>query len=397
MGAGIHPRRLRGPRRCSAGPPTWQAPPVQDFDLIIVGTGSGQRHPRRAGRLAHRDRRARRVRGHVPQRGLHPVEDVRLRRRRRRRAASPSARRPRRRSTRSTGRRSSSGSSAASTPSPPAASATAREDCPTSPCSGAAAASSTTRCSRSTASSSAPTASCSPPAPGRSPDVPGLDDVATTRPTRSCASTELPGRWRSWAAATSPPSSATCSARFGTQVTFIIRGAQLLRAEDDDVSPALHRARRRPLRPAPRHRGHPGRRAGPAGHRARRPHEADGDRTLEADVLLVATGRIPNGDQLAVERHRRAASTRPDGSSSTRTCETDVEGIWALGDLTNRYQLKHLANAEATVVVPQHRPPRRPAARWTTALVPHAVFGHPQIAGGRAHRARSRRRTACPT
>jgi mycothione reductase len=72
---------------------------------------------------------------------------------------------------------------------------------------------------------------------------------------------------------------------------------------------------------------------------------------------------------------------------------TNVPGIWALGDLTNLEQLKHLANAEARVAFrniatmgpggplsaewPPHAPQFR---RIDRSFVPHAVFGHPQIA-----------------
>ena len=90
----------------------------------------------------------------------------------------------------------------------------------------------------------------------------------------------------------------------------------------------------------------------PASRAARRRHSCctcpDGA-TLEADVLLVATGRTPNADRLDVEhdRHRGDADGRVVVDEYQRTT---VEGIWALGDVSSPYQLKHVANHEARIV-----------------------------------------------
>jgi mycothione reductase len=96
------------------------------------------------------------------------------------------------------------------------------------------------------------------------------------------------------------------------------------------------------------------------------------------DEILVATGREPNSDLLDVdaaglECHHHGTVAVDD------TMATNVPGIWAIGDLANNYQLKHLANAEAAV------------AFWNIAhpddlhhqsykAVPSAVFSNPQVA-----------------
>src|SRR5229473_1000896 len=59
-----------------------------------------------------------------------------------------------------------------------------------------------------------------------------------------------------------------------------------------------------------------------------------GPQRLEAEVLLVATGRRPNSDLLDVA----AARIEVDSHGHVRTddaCQTSVQGIWALGDLAN--------------------------------------------------------------
>jgi len=105
---------------------------------------------------------------------------------------------------------------------------------------------------------------------------------------------------------------------------------------------------------------------------------AGGAQTVDGEVLLVATGRVPNGDRLDVA----AAGIETDAHGHVRTDETyatTVPGIWALGDLANHFQLKHMANAEARLIrhnlLHEDQPRRLPFN-----VVPSAVFAGPQVA-----------------
>lgn len=119
-----------------------------------------------------------------------------------------------------------------------------------------------------------------------------------------------------------------------------------------------------------------------------RPHQGDGvvleldDGTeLTADTLLVATGRRPNGDLLDAERAgARVENGRVVVDEYQRTT---ARGVYALGDVSSPYQLKHVANHEMRVV--RHNLLRD----WddTAAMVasdhrfvPSAVFTDPQLA-----------------
>ena len=89
---------------------------------------------------------------------------------------------------------------------------------------------------------------------------------------------------------------------YGTEVTVVGRGDALLRHEDAEISGPLHRAARRAGRPATAARPS-------AASDARRGEASrststvpDGATTVTADVLLLATGRIPNGDRLDLDR-----------------------------------------------------------------------------------------------
>ena len=161
----------------------------------------------------------------------------------------------------------------------------------------------------------------------------------------------------------------------GSKVTIINRGHRLLQAEDHDVSQRFteQAAHRFDLA------------LGAKVHRISMTSTGvsvhltcdGGERTIDGDVLLVAAGRIPNSDQLQV--HNAGIETNPDGS--VRVDEfgrTSAPGVWALGDINGRHQLKHMANGEAKVVRHNlvhpddlHTYDERPA--------PHAVFTSPQI------------------
>lgn len=98
---------------------------------------------------------------------------------------------------------------------------------------------------------------------------------------------------------------------------------------------------------------------------------------LSGDALLVTKGRIPNGDQLGV-RHAGVHLDAGGYVVTDETLSTGVEGIWALGDIRNEAQLKHLANQEARVVSHNLLHPDDPIG-IDQRVVPHAVFSHPEI------------------
>ena len=99
---------------------------------------------------------------------------------------------------------------------------------------------------------------------------------------------------------------------------------------------------------------------------------------LTGDALLVAAGRRPNSDRLDLEK--AGIPTHPDGRIVVdSTQRTPVEGIFALGDISSPWQLKHVANHEAKVVAHNLLHPDEP--RHTDhRFVPSAVFTGPQIA-----------------
>ncbi len=99
---------------------------------------------------------------------------------------------------------------------------------------------------------------------------------------------------------------------------------------------------------------------------------------LQAETVLVATGRMSNSDTLDVAAS--GVTTHPDGRVVVDKYQrTMVEGIWALGDVSSEHQLKHVANHEARVVQHNLLHPEDPRAS-DHRFVPQAVFTSPQIA-----------------
>lgn len=159
----------------------------------------------------------------------------------------------------------------------------------------------------------------------------------------------------------------------GSEVTIINRSKNLLRAQDDDISERFTKVYGERFNLACGHL--PTRVSMDGGEYV---IELDGDDEVRADALLVATGRVPNGSQLDVEK----TGVELDSAGYVVVDEhfrTAVDGIWALGDICNPMQLKHTANAEQRAV--SHNiinPDDLQTVNYSGA--PSAVFAHPQVA-----------------
>ncbi len=165
---------------------------------------------------------------------------------------------------------------------------------------------------------------------------------------------------------------------YGSDVTVFNRSNRLLRSHDRDISDRFTQlfAERVDLR------------LGELPHRVGMDgsqfvlvlgDQAGGDERIERfDQLLVATGRSPNCEDL----HPTTAgiNVHPDGRIEVDdTMATSAPGVWAIGDVANPHQLKHLANREAEIAFWNMAHPDEPRRSDTTAL-PHAVFSDPQVA-----------------
>ncbi len=160
---------------------------------------------------------------------------------------------------------------------------------------------------------------------------------------------------------------------FGTEVIQIIRGDRLLRTYDDDIAAAFTAAAR--------HRWVLHTDSQPSAFHV----SATGvdvevaDRRITVDVILVATGRVPNGDLLDVGASGIAVDPDTGLVLVDEFQQTSVDGVFALGDICSPWELKHVANHEARVVRHNLAHPEA-MVRSDHRFVPSAVFTHPQIA-----------------
>jgi mycothione reductase len=161
---------------------------------------------------------------------------------------------------------------------------------------------------------------------------------------------------------------------FGVDVAIVTRGTALISHHDADVSHALTRIY------AERFETH----LGVTATAARATFDggvaldlSDGS-TVDGDLLLVATGRTPNSDQLDVAA--AGIDVHDDGRIVTdEHLATSAPGVVALGDISAPHMLKHVANHEARVVQHNLLFPDDPIA-IEEGVVPHVVFGDPQVA-----------------
>jgi dihydrolipoamide dehydrogenase len=99
---------------------------------------------------------------------------------------------------------------------------------------------------------------------------------------------------------------------------------------------------------------------------------------VSSDQLLIAIGRIPNSDLLNIEKSGVKINERG-FIVVDEYLETNIRGIFALGDIVGKYQFKHNANNEAQFAYNNIVHPDKKIPVNYTAM-PHAIFTNPQIA-----------------
>jgi dihydrolipoamide dehydrogenase len=105
----------------------------------------------------------------------------------------------------------------------------------------------------------------------------------------------------------------------------------------------------------------------------------DGDAvSVAGDELLVALGRRPNTDTLAVEAG--GIETDDDGFVVTNDrLETSAENVWAQGDIADNAMFKHSGDYETQVTIENVVHGGDRTADFSA--MPHAIFTEPQMAG----------------
>lgn len=102
--------------------------------------------------------------------------------------------------------------------------------------------------------------------------------------------------------------------------------------------------------------------------------------TVDADLILCATGRGPNIAGIGLENAGIEFDRK--GIKTNDTLETSVEGVYAIGDCNGRLQLAHAAEAQGRVVI-NHLLAKdgQTVSSPDLGLTPWAVFTTPELAG----------------
>ncbi len=100
-------------------------------------------------------------------------------------------------------------------------------------------------------------------------------------------------------------------------------------------------------------------------------------KNLITDILLLTTGRIPNSDILKV-KNTNVKVDKKGFILVDEYLETNVKGVYAIGDIIGKYLLKHSANLEAGYCANNAFSDSK--IKIDYSAMPHAIFTSPQIA-----------------
>jgi pyruvate/2-oxoglutarate dehydrogenase complex dihydrolipoamide dehydrogenase (E3) component len=163
--------------------------------------------------------------------------------------------------------------------------------------------------------------------------------------------------------------------RFGSQVTIVHKGDQILPREDADVTTELQKALEKEgirfLLQADSTRVDKRN-----GQIELTVQSGSSSETMRGSHLLVATGRRPNTDDLGLES--AGVQLTPEGFVKVNgRLETNVPGIWALGDVKGGPAFTHISFNDYQIVYANLIEGKKLSSDGR--LVPYAVFTDPQL------------------
>jgi pyruvate/2-oxoglutarate dehydrogenase complex dihydrolipoamide dehydrogenase (E3) component len=207
------------------------------------------------------------------------------------------------------------------------------------------------------------------------PPIPGLSEAGFLTNETVFSLTTLPPRLAVIGAGPIGCELAQAFARFGSQVTIIEQGAQILGREDRDAANVLQESFRREgitLELGAKILGVKTR-----GGEKLLSLERDGAVfEVTADSVLVGIGRAPNVEGLGLE----AAGIVYDGSGVkvSDTLQTSNPRVYAAGDICSSYKFTHIADAQARILIANAL--FRGRQKNSALIVPWCTFTDPEVA-----------------
>ncbi len=209
------------------------------------------------------------------------------------------------------------------------------------------------------------------------PPIPGLADTPYDTNESIFSLTERPARLIVLGGGPVGTELAQSFARFGSAVTLVHDGAHVLPRDDIDaaavVSAALEADGVQIINQATVER------VSHDGQQFTMQLSGDGvPSTLEADRLLVATGRTPNTEGLGLE----VAGVRftPKGVSVDDRLRTSNPRVYAIGDVSSALQFTHVADAQARLAVANALFFGIGGGRTRPLVVPRVTYTDPEVA-----------------
>src|SRR3712207_810145 len=208
------------------------------------------------------------------------------------------------------------------------------------------------------------------------PPVEGLDSVPTLNSTTIMELDEVPDHLLVLGGGYVGLEFAQMFRRFGSEVTVVQRGRQLLSREDADVAEAVAEIMRQDgIEVLIETRAERAEQTEDGSIRltVRTP---EGESTLEGSHLLATAGRPPNTDQLNLE----AAGVETDKRGQIKVnerLETNVPGIWALGDVKGGPAFTHISYDDFRIV--RTNLLEGGNATINDRMVPYTIFIDPQL------------------
>ncbi len=164
--------------------------------------------------------------------------------------------------------------------------------------------------------------------------------------------------------------------RFGSQVTIVQRGPQLLAREDHDVAEAVADILRQDgIEVLLQTSAARVKKAG-EGHIELTVKTADGERVLTGSHLLAAAGRSPNTEKLNLSATGVEVGKRGYIPTNDRL-ETNVSGIYALGDVKGPPAFTHISYDDYRII--RTNLIEKGHASIKERIVPYTVFIDPQL------------------
>lgn len=172
----------------------------------------------------------------------------------------------------------------------------------------------------------------------------------------------------------------------GTDVTVLEMGDRLVTQEEPQISQLLHQEMMKNMQVLLKHRVEGVEQNG--GTKKVTVKDLSNDKTIEmeADQILLASGRVSNSDLLHPEK--TGVETDERGFIKVNEyLETTKDNIWAFGDALGIHMYRHAANYESGIAwqnAHQQLHKGEGHEHGKTAVdfsaMPHAVYSHPQIA-----------------